>query len=98
MSAPSARITVRLTPRAGRDAIDGWGEDAGQRVLRVRVAAPPADGRANEALVRVLAEALGVARSRVAIVSGRRSRAKVVEIAEMRAEEASRRLQTSGRG
>ncbi len=80
MAGGLTRITVRLTPRAGRDAIDGWAEDGGQRVLRVRVAAPPADGRANEALVRLLAKALGVAPSHVCIAAGAQARTKVVEV------------------
>ncbi len=87
MAGGLTRITVRLTPRAGRDAIDGWVEDArGARVLGVRVAAPPAEGRANEALVRLLAKALGVAPSRVRITAGAQARTKVVEVEGMSAE------------
>ncbi len=71
-----ARITVRLTPRAGCDAIEGWRDD----VLRVRVAAAPVDGAANAALIRLLAKALGVAASRVTIVSGATGRTKTVEV------------------
>lgn len=71
-----ARISVRLTPRGGRDAIDGWDGD----VLRVRVSAAPVDGKANDALLRLLAKALGVSPSHVALVSGASSRVKVVEI------------------
>jgi len=70
------RISVRLTPRGGRDAIDGWDGD----VLRARVSAPAAEGRANEALVRLLARALGVAPSSVQLVSGRQSRVKILSI------------------
>jgi uncharacterized protein YggU (UPF0235/DUF167 family) len=72
----SARFAVRLTPRGGRDAVDGVGEDG---VLRVRVAAPPVDGAANEALCRLLARALGVAPGSVRVVAGARGRRKVVE-------------------
>jgi uncharacterized protein (TIGR00251 family) len=71
-----ARITVRLTPRAGRDAIDGWD---GER-LRIRVAAAPVDGKANEALLHLLARTLGVAPSRLVLLSGARTRIKIVEI------------------
>ncbi len=75
------RLTVRITPRGGRDAIDGWVEDAdGERILRVRVAAPASEGRANEALVRLLAKAAGVPVSAVRIISGLHSRQKLVEI------------------
>jgi uncharacterized protein YggU (UPF0235/DUF167 family) len=72
----SVRFAVRLTPRGGRDAIDGVGDDG---VLRVRVAAPPVEGAANEALCRLLALALGVARGDVRIVGGASGRRKVVE-------------------
>ena len=71
-----ARLRVRLTPRGGRDAIDGWRDG----VLLARVAAAPAGGAANEALVRLLAKALGVPKSRVAVVSGASARIKTVEI------------------
>jgi uncharacterized protein (TIGR00251 family) len=72
----NTRIAVRLTPRGGRDAIDGWDGD----VLRARVAAPAAEGRANDALVRLLARALGVAPSNVQMIAGRQSRVKMFEI------------------
>jgi uncharacterized protein (TIGR00251 family) len=76
------RLRVRLTPRGRRDLIDGFAANAGgQQVLKVRVAAPPVEGAANRALVRLLARTLGVARSAVTIVSGETSRAKMVEIA-----------------
>lgn len=78
-----ARISVRLTPRGGRDAIDGWDGD----VLRVRVSAAPVDGKANDALVRLLAKALGVAPSRVTLVAGAQARMKVVEVAGLAPEQ-----------
>ena len=70
------RIQVHLTPRASRDEIAGWQGD----VLRVRVAAPPIEGKANDALVRLLAKALGLPKSRVGVVAGARSREKTVGI------------------
>ena len=69
------RLAVRLTPRAGRDAVDGVRDG----VLRVRVAAPPVDG-ANEALLRLLASELDVPRRAVRLVSGETARAKVIEV------------------
>jgi len=77
------RITVRLTPRGGRDAIEGWDGE----VLRARVAAAPVDGGANEALVRLLAKALRVAPSRLALVAGAQSRTKTVEVEGLSGEE-----------
>ncbi len=69
---------MRLTPRGGTDRVDGVGEDG---VLRVRVAAPPVDSAANEALGRLLARELGVTRSGVRIVAGAMARLKVVAVA-----------------
>jgi uncharacterized protein len=65
---------VHVTPRAGRDQIEGVGS-AGE--LRVRVRAAPADGAANAATQRLLASELGIAPSRVALVRGPRSRTKL---------------------
>jgi uncharacterized protein len=71
---------VRLTPKGGRDAIEGWIEGPdGRRYLKARVSAPPQDGKANEALLRLIAEALGVGKSKVRIVSGVASRMKIIE-------------------
>ena len=69
---------MRLTPRGGADRVDGVGEDG---VLRVRVAAPPVDSAANEALGRLLARELGITSSGVRIVAGARARRKVVAVA-----------------
>jgi uncharacterized protein (TIGR00251 family) len=74
-------ITVRLTPKGGRDAIEGYETLAdGRTVLKVRVRAAPSDGEANAALGRVLAKALGVPPSRVDIVGGATSRIKRVHV------------------
>jgi len=57
-------LTVRLTPKGGRDAIDGIDADAdGKTVLRVRVRAAPNEGEANDALVRLIAKVVGVSRT-----------------------------------
>ncbi len=70
------RIEIRLTPRAGSDRLDGVVDG----VLRCRVAAPPVDGAANEALLRLLAHELDVPPSVVRLVSGERGRRKLVAI------------------
>jgi uncharacterized protein (TIGR00251 family) len=81
-------LRVRLTPRAGRSQIDGWDGD----LLRVRVAAPPVEGKANDALLRLLAGALGVAPSRLRLVRGRTSREKVVAVEGVSGEDVRARL------
>jgi uncharacterized protein (TIGR00251 family) len=70
-------ITVRLQPRAKRTEIAG--ERAG--ALLVRVTAPPVDGRANDALCRLIADRAGVAAGRVQVVRGASTRDKVVRVA-----------------
>ena len=69
-------LRVRVQPGAGRDEVIGWREDA----LRVRVAAPPQDGRANVAVTRLLAAALGVAPSTVKLVRGAAARDKLFRV------------------
>lgn len=89
----TARIAVRLTPRGGRDRIDGWDKDGeGRPYLKARVSAPPADGEANAALVILLAKALGVPRSAVTIASGQTARLKQIEIEGLETDEALSRL------
>jgi hypothetical protein len=74
------RIGIRVRPGARRDAVGGrWDGPRGPSLL-VAVAAPAVDGRANEAVCRVLAEALGVRRGRLEIVAGQRGRDKVVSV------------------
>ena len=81
VTADGLSVTVRVTPRSGRDAIEGIETAAGgRRVLKVRVGAVPADGQANDALRALLAGALRVPSSRVKVVAGSRSRIKVVAV------------------
>ncbi|MBL8590514.1 MAG: DUF167 domain-containing protein [Methylobacteriaceae bacterium] len=75
-------LTVRLTPRAARDDLAGCERrDDGREALRARVRAAPEDGRANAALVRLLADALDVAASAVTLVAGATGRTKTLAIA-----------------
>jgi uncharacterized protein (TIGR00251 family) len=75
-------LYVRLTPKGGRDAIDGVETLAdGRSVLKARVRAAPENGRANDALIALIASALRVPKSAVAIRAGATSRVKTVFIA-----------------
>jgi uncharacterized protein (TIGR00251 family) len=85
----STTIRIRLTPRSARDDVLGFEGD----VLRARVTAPPVEGRANEALLRLLSDALGVAKSSLCIVRGQRSREKLVAVEGLDAAELRRRLE-----
>ena len=74
-------FAVRVSPRSARPGIGGWRTGAdGREELEIRVAEAPADGAANEAVVRWLAKALGISRSQVAIISGHTARHKRVEV------------------
>jgi uncharacterized protein (TIGR00251 family) len=70
-------VTVRVTPRAARDAIESVDAEG---TLRVRVRAAPVDGAANEALRQLLAAELGLRTSAVEVVRGATARRKVIRI------------------
>ncbi|HYO42059.1 MAG TPA: DUF167 domain-containing protein [Candidatus Limnocylindrales bacterium] len=76
MTGREARFSVRLTPRGGADRVDGVADG----VLRARVAAPPVEGAANQSLLRLVADELGVARRDVRLVAGANGRTKVVVV------------------
>jgi uncharacterized protein len=84
----STRVRLRVSPGsrktelAGRHG-DGW---------KVRVSAPPEDGRANDAVLELLAQKVGLPRRALSIVSGHRGRDKVVEMSGIDADEAERRM------
>ena len=75
------RLAVRVTPKSGRDRVDGWGVDpAGRAVLKLRVSAAPADGAANAAMITLVAEALKIRKSAVRIASGETARLKRLDL------------------
>ena len=76
MGEVATQLKVRVSPRARKPGIGGRHGDA----WKVRVAEPPEDGRANEAVVRLLAETLDLPRSHVVLVSGHASRDKIVTL------------------
>ena len=83
-----ARLAVKVVPRAERSEIVGWLGDS----LRVRVAAAPEKGRANAAVVELLAETLGLARQQIWVASGHTGTRKLIEIDGIDASELGRRL------
>lgn len=88
-----ARLFVKLTPGAAQDRLDGWDTDPdGRPVLKARVRARPIEGKANDALVRLVAGALGLPRGAVALVQGDRSRIKRLEITGLGEAEVRARL------
>ena len=74
-------LAIRITPRSAKPGIGRWRVAAdGREELEIRVSEAPADGAANEALLKLLSKALGVSRSELAIISGAASRHKRIAI------------------
>ena len=86
-----ARLTVHVTPGAREEQIAGWHGGS----LRVKVQARPEKGRANQAVLRLLARRLGVAPADLSIVRGAASRDKLVEVEGVSKEELRARLDDS---
>ena len=74
-------LSVRLTPKAARDGIDGTTTlSDGSSVAKIRVRAVPEDGKANDALIRLVAQALDLPRSTIRLQSGATARTKVLAV------------------
>lgn len=86
-------FTVRVQPRARRNAIVGELGDA----LKVALAAPPVDGKANAACIRLFAEALNLPRSSVTVTCGQAGRNKVIRLRGITAAEFEKRLRSDVR-
>ena len=88
MPPPACTLAIKAIPNAPRNAIAGWLGEA----LKVKVHAPPVEGKANEALCDFLAETLGVPRRAVTVLRGDTSRQKVVRIEGLTLAEAKARV------
>jgi uncharacterized protein (TIGR00251 family) len=93
------RITVRVIPRSSQNTLV-WetgeteeGESGTQHTLKARLTAPPVDGAANSALIKLLADRLGLPRRAILIVRGETARQKLVEIAGMTLSEIRQKLE-----
>lgn len=91
-TATGVSFSVRVHPRARRDAIIGTVGDA----LKLALTAPPVDGRANDAVIEFFADFFEIPRSSVTITSGKTSRLKVIHISGATAEQLGRRLAAEG--
>lgn len=85
-------LALRVVPRASRDEVRGVQGEA----LKIKLRAPPVEGKANQALVAFLSEALGVSANRLAILSGETSRAKRVRVAGVTEAQIRQRLGVAG--
>ena len=88
MKEVSVTLKVRLQPRASRDGIDGLHGDA----LKLKVTAPPVEGRANKAVKKLLAVLFGISPSQVEIMAGERSKEKLLRISGISREEIEKAL------
>ena len=93
MKAVSTRVRLRVSPGAKRAQVVGRHGEA----WKVRVAASPEGGRANEAVVRLLAETLSLPRDAVTLVSGHGARDKIVQLAGLDPTQIERRLSSAGK-
>lgn len=94
MDGPSIRLRLRVSPGSGRAGIVGRHGDA----WKVRVAAPPEGGKANEAVLELLARTLDVPRRSLALATGRAARDKVVILQGLMSTEAESRLAAAVQG
>jgi len=69
-------LKLHVTPRGSKNEVTGWRDDT----LCVKITAPPVEGAANSAIVKFIADSLGVRKSQVELVSGEKSREKVLKI------------------
>lgn len=88
--ASSIRLQVRVQPRASRNQVAAT---SGSKSLLVKVTAPPVKGAANRACIELLADALGIRKSALAIVKGHQARDKVIQIAGLSETEVFRRIE-----
>ena len=88
VAGPHATISIRVQPRASRNAVVGWTGDT----LNIRLTAPPVEGAANAACLAFLADLLDLPQAQLEILQGARSRTKVVQITGLRQEEVYARL------
>lgn len=89
MPAPTL-LPIRVVPKASRSGVEGWMDDG---VLKVKVQAPPEDGKANAEVCAVLAKALGLGKRAVTLAQGDKNRSKVVAIDGLTPEEVRARVE-----
>lgn len=88
---PHVTLSLRVQPRASRNAVVGWSGDA----LNIRLMAPPVEGAANAACLQFLADLLDLPLAQVVLLRGERARDKVVQITGLTRDEIRARLERS---
>ena len=75
-TSPEVTLSVRIQPNASKNEVVGRVDD----VLKIRITAPPVDGKANKECIKFLAKVLRVSKSQVLIIGGERARSKIVQV------------------
>src|SRR5207247_7134725 len=88
VAGPHVTISIRVQPRASRNAVVGWTGDT----LNIRLTAPPVEGAANAACLAFLADLLDLPQSHIEILRGARSRTKVIRISGLTQDEVREKL------
>jgi len=79
-----ACLTLKVTPNAKRSEYLGWiADENGDSFLKIKLAAPPVDGKANKSLIAFLAKSFGVTKSSLTLVRGEKNRQKTIEFATL---------------
>ena len=89
----SCILNVRVQPKASSNQVLGYDEN----ILRLRVTAPPTDGKANAGVIALLAKTLGVSKSRLQIVRGQTSRNKAVSVDNLTEQEVRQRVEAGSK-
>lgn len=85
------KLSVKIVPGASRTEVAGWLDET----LKIRVSAPPEKGKANQAVIALLADALGIAVSRIHITGGATNQRKTLEIDDITLQQLRKKLQTT---
>lgn len=89
MQNPGSLLTIKITPRSPRNEIQQILENG---TIKIRLTAPPVDGKANQALIEFLSEKLGVPRNNIKIISGQTSHTKIITIGGIEKDELIARI------
>ena len=86
------QLNIKVYPKSSRNTVS-WSDEQG---LKIRVTAAPEDNKANDAMLKLLADRLGIPRSSVRILRGRRTRNKIVQLEGLAKEDLPRRIGSAG--
>lgn len=86
------QIKVYIQPKASKSEVVGFHGDAGDDVIKIRIQAPPVDGKANEELCKFLSKLLKIPKTKIKIIRGKSSRKKTLEIEDLTEDQIKKKL------